>query len=94
MTNSPKMIVPEIYTALSEIQKIVAQKGIPKTRSIESNNANFKNYMYRGIEDIYNFFTPLFAEKGILCKPDLIESKTTQLIVDILPDLKDGDSYC
>lgn len=61
--------------AVHKIQVILAEKGIGKTRKVESNNDNFPKYAFRSIEDFYNVISPLLAEHGLLCIPNVLRKK-------------------
>lgn len=72
--------IPAIYTSLHEVQKALSQIGIGKNHQTESNNTNFKNYSFRGIDDVYNTVSPLLAQFKILCIPSVEDTKIDQLV--------------
>lgn len=74
--------------AVHKIQEILAEHGIRKTRRVESNNDNFPKYSFRGIEDFYNVISPLLAEHGLLCIPNVIRKKYEVLESGKEPNIK------
>ncbi|WP_454667893.1 ERF family protein [Acinetobacter calcoaceticus] len=66
-----------VLKGLINIKKKLVVMGISKDRRTKSTNPNFQNYNFRGIEDIYNVITPMLAEEGILCLPDVLEQTQT-----------------
>lgn len=67
----------EVLKGLINIKKKLAVMGISKDRRTKSTNPNFKNFNFRGIDDFYNVISPLLAEEGIICLPDVLEQTQT-----------------
>nr|WP_312324039.1 ERF family protein [Acinetobacter oleivorans] len=67
----------EVLKGLLNIQKKLAVMGISKDRRTNSTNARFQNYNFRGIDDFYNVISPLLADEGILCIPNVLEQTQT-----------------
>ena len=79
-----------IYPALSAVQSAVKETGIKKSGKVAIGNSG---YDYRGIDQIYETFAPLFAENKIATNPippngedrDLVsvsmEGKTTHTVI-------------
>ena len=59
-----KSAVPHIFEAMNAMQKEVSEKGISKD-SAATNNTGKTLYKFRGIDDVYNLLSPLFASHGI-----------------------------
>lgn len=78
--------IPAIYLAIHTIQAYLSKIGIAKSHSTKSNkpnnkNANFQDYNFRSVDDIYNVITPLLSENNIVCIPN-VKSTTVEKLVD------------
>lgn len=67
----------EVLKGLINTKKKLAVMGISKDRRTKSSNPNFQNFNFRGIDDFYNVISPLLAEEGIICLPDVLEQTQT-----------------
>lgn len=63
-----------VLQAMAKIQRMLAEKGISKTRDTNSQNQKF-NFKFRGIEDIYNVISPLMADNGIIVVPKVLDKQ-------------------
>ncbi|EPK5644700.1 ERF family protein, partial [Acinetobacter baumannii] len=68
-----------VVQAIAAVHKALAKMGIAKGRRTNSTNSKFTNYNFRGIEDMYNFISPLMAENGLLCIPTVKDTKLTEI---------------
>lgn len=55
-----------VYSAISKVQKALAEKGIKKGHDASAGGSNYK---FRGIDDVYNALAPLLPEHGLCILP-------------------------
>lgn len=63
-----------VLRAMASIQRLLAEKGISKTRDTNSTQQKYK-FKFRGIEDIYNTISPLMADHGIIVVPKVLNKQ-------------------
>jgi hypothetical protein len=66
-------VVPMVYSAIHGVQADIAGEGIAKDRKNQQQGYNF-----RGIDDMYNALSPLFAKHALLVFPRMLQRDTTE----------------
>lgn len=67
------MAAPKVYTAISKVAAELSTRGIGKQRI----NAD-DGYSFRGIDDIYNFLSPLLVRHKLCLLPEVLEHSSVR----------------
>lgn len=65
--------VPKVYSAIAEVIGDLAEIGVSKGKRNQE-----QNYMYRGIDDVYNALAPVLAKRKLLIIPNELERTVTE----------------
>lgn len=63
-----------VFQLISAVMKDLSEVGISKNQK-----NTFDNYVFRGIDDVYNTLSKILSKHGLLIMPNIINQHTTQV---------------